>query len=99
MTDFSIVMPGKLVDAAAAVFFFVFFLLFVVALHLHAITLFIFLKSSRLYILILYVLLLEHSHEVVSTSVYFIRLVLAGCWPFQTFCRGERSPSSQVMQV
>ena len=37
MTAFSIVMLGKLVDVAAAVFFAV-----VVALHLHAVTLFLF---------------------------------------------------------
>lgn len=41
MTAFSIVMLGKLVDVAAAVFFAV-----VVALHLHAVTLFLFLNHQ-----------------------------------------------------
>ena len=36
----------------------------------------LFVLSSRLYVLTVRILLLGHSHEVVSTSVYFVKLVL-----------------------
>ena len=51
-------------------------------------------KASRLSVLIVRVLLLEHSHDVVwISSVYFVKLVLDVPRPFQTpsFRKGERS--------
>ena len=79
MTTFSLVMLGKFFFSCC---FYLFFAA-VAALRLNpAASLFLIktkykIKSSRLYALIVHSLLLEHLHEVVSTSFdYFVKLVL-----------------------
>ena len=60
---------------------------------------FFFFLNHEDYVLIVYVLLLEHSHEVVSTSpVYFVKLVLDVCWPNFHF-GGKKCHTSQAMQA